>query len=218
MSTEVFSVFIAQETAAYAELRMSYFSFGVLLRHCLLQNLAHSGQIAFAQDYVGQDCPEQNRRAQRSAAGFTLIEMLVVIIIVAILAAIALPAFLSQVRRAQQGEALTYIGAINRAQQAYRLDSISFANSIDSLGVGLADNTKFYQYTVLEGSSRIAHAAALPQDESLAGFSGVVYVVINPDGTAVTSSQVCQGTRGSAPALSFSLAGSSVAVSGCDDL
>ncbi|HEY9738697.1 MAG TPA: type IV pilin-like G/H family protein [Trichocoleus sp.] len=162
--------------------------------------------------------PSRGRSEQGCSAGFTLIEMLVVIIIVAILAAIALPAFINQARRAQQGEALTYIGAINRAQQAYRLDSITFADSIDRLNIGLAGNTQLYQYSVLEGSSRIAHAAAFPQDESLEGFSGVVYVSINPDGTAVTSSKVCQGIRGSAPALSFASAGTSINISGCDDL
>ena len=61
----------------------------------------------------------QKRSTQK---GFTMIELLVVILILASLAIIALPNFLSQVGRAREVEYQNALGAINRAQQAHHFE------------------------------------------------------------------------------------------------
>jgi len=80
--------------------------------------------------------------------GFTLIELLVVIIIIGILSAIALPSFLNQANKAKQSEAKTYIGSMNRAQQAFYLENTLFTSSIGSLGLGIATQTVNYKYQI----------------------------------------------------------------------
>ena len=84
-------------------------------------------------------------------AGFTLIELLVVIIIIGILSAIALPSFLNQANKARQSEAKTYIGSMNRAQQAYYLENAQFVSdqtSFEDLAMGISTETDNYTYRV----------------------------------------------------------------------
>lgn len=78
--------------------------------------------------------------------GFTLIELLVVIIIIGILSAIALPSFLNQANKGKQTEAKTYVGSINKAQQANYTEFSQFASNVVDLGVGIQTQTVNYIY------------------------------------------------------------------------
>ena len=58
----------------------------------------------------------------RLRAGFTLIELMVVVIIVAILAAAAVPIYRSQVSRAYEAEVITGLAALRTTQRIYRAE------------------------------------------------------------------------------------------------
>jgi len=73
--------------------------------------------------------PTPGRQVRRltDARGFTLVELLIVILIIGILAAIALPAFLNQREKAQDTEAKTALRTAQTAIAVHHMDAESYA-------------------------------------------------------------------------------------------
>lgn len=59
------------------------------------------------------------RSIKRLMAGFTLVELMIVVVILGILAAVAIPAFTRYVKRSKTSEATTNIGKIYQGEVAY---------------------------------------------------------------------------------------------------
>lgn len=56
---------------------------------------------------------------ERSQKGFTLLEILIVIVIVGVLAALAVPAYTASVEKSRKQEAYKNLGAVRQSQQRY---------------------------------------------------------------------------------------------------
>lgn len=70
---------------------------------------------------------QRNRIEQGSDKGFTLIELMIVVAIVAILAAIALPSYQDSVRKAARRAAQAFMLDVANREQQYFLDTRGFA-------------------------------------------------------------------------------------------
>ena len=68
--------------------------------------------------------------------GFTLIEMMIVVAIIGVLAAVAVPSYRSYLQRSRTSEAITFLAEIRQRQEAYRAEFGQYCSA--SAGPGTA--------------------------------------------------------------------------------
>jgi type IV pilus assembly protein PilE len=83
----------------------------------------------------------------RRKYGFTLIELMVVVAIVAILAAIAVPAFNDQLRKSRRSDAYQALGELQLKQENWRSNRATYTGTLADLGYTSATLPSGY-YTV----------------------------------------------------------------------
>ena len=87
------------------------------------------------------------RRSAKAPNGFTLVELLIVVVIVGILSAVALPQFFSQTKKAAATEGTQQASSIAKQAAAYYLENGSLgtvdSDCSDYAGKIVTDNTNF---------------------------------------------------------------------------
>ena len=68
----------------------------------------------------------------RQQRGFTLIELMIVVAVIAILAAIAIPNYLEQSRKGRRAEAVRAVGEFQLAMERWRAENPSYSNCAGS--------------------------------------------------------------------------------------
>ena len=80
----------------------------------------------------------------RNRKGFTLIELMIVVAIIAILAAIAIPNFLKFQAKSKQSEARTILTGVYEAELAFFATENYFSEVTGLIGFETASNPKYY--------------------------------------------------------------------------
>jgi type IV pilus assembly protein PilA len=163
----------------------------------------------------------QHLNRKQDDKGFTLVELLVVIIIIGILAAIALPNFLNQGAKAKQTEAKQNVGLINRTQTAFRTENPTFATSFDQLAVGTLSGaansatTTNYSYD-LQGAADFGTIVATATDTALKGYAGGTSRSENPNSESIIASVLCEALAVGIATPGLPVAGSGGGAPTCD--
>lgn len=85
--------------------------------------------------------------------GLTLIELLIVLVIAAILAAIAWPAYQSQVQRGRRSDAMSALATISQAQERWRSDNTTYQSALADLPGGMTvSQGGHYDLAMVEGT------------------------------------------------------------------
>jgi type IV pilus assembly protein PilE len=122
----------------------------------------------------------------RSVRGFTMIEWMIVVAVIGILAAIALPSYLDSVRKSHRTDAFAALSAVQQAQERWRGNHTTYTTSLaplptddpPGLGVGTTSSKGYYTISV-----------------DAAGATGYSATATAVSGTSQASDGACQRLR-----------------------
>ncbi len=121
--------------------------------------------------------------------GFTLLELIIVIIVIGILAGLAMPQYFRIVEKARTAEGIQLIGLVRSGQLRYYAEYSAYTSSISALDV---ENTTAKFFTIRAGNSSASLATASRNANQNPGY-GTYNLSINEAGNIT-----CSGGSGGA--------------------
>lgn len=107
--------------------------------------------------------PFHRRFKAKGAGGFTLIELMIAVAVLAILASVAYPSYADYVRRGKRATAQAALMEIAGKQQAYLLDRRAYSGSLSDLGFAApAEIASDYTFTLPAFDAAAFTAQAAP--------------------------------------------------------
>ncbi len=86
-----------------------------------------------------------------AAAGFTLIELMITVVIIGILASIAIPSYQDYVRQSRRAEAQSEMMRLALNEEKYRANNPTYADhTVAAMGIA---NTSYYTFTIVATGS-----------------------------------------------------------------
>ena len=105
------------------------------------------------------------KEKQKNYKGFTLLEMLVVVLIIGILAGIALPQYQGAVRKARVAEAKLTLRAIGDAADRYFLQNEDMVFSLEDLDIDISNDSQDWDIYIDEWGGNGCVVYADPKNE-----------------------------------------------------
>lgn len=124
--------------------------------------------------------PRHCTHNRRRRGGFTLVEVMIALVVVAVLAMIAMPLYQDSVRKSRRAEAFTALAALQQSQERWRGNNAGYSTSLSDLNV---------QGTTPSGYYTIGVAA--PSADANALATGYVATATAVSGTSQAEDSAC---------------------------
>ncbi len=125
-------------------------------------------------------------RTKNRKRGFTLVELMVVVIIVGILASVAVPIYRANIKKAMASEGAALLGSVLTAQRIYYAEHTTYTSTKSDLGIDTAGNKYFTDYS-LSGVSADGFTATTTGTGGAAGVT-VTMPYTNAGGATISYS------------------------------
>lgn len=109
---------------------------------------------------------------RNSESGFTLVELMIVVVVIGILAMIAIPAYNDSVSKGRRTDAKSTLTSLAAKQEQYFMDNKEYADTLAKLGASSTSIDKHYTITVAAATTTFT-LTAIPanSDPKCANFT-----------------------------------------------
>jgi type IV pilus assembly protein PilE len=94
-----------------------------------------------------------------STRGFTLIELMIVVAIVAIIAAVALPSYFGSIKKSRRADAITALNKIAQEQERWRANNSTYTNVLTGAGLNVANPSSGHYTLGVAGNTATVYVA-----------------------------------------------------------
>jgi type IV pilus assembly protein PilE len=122
----------------------------------------------------------------RRQAGFTVIELAIAMIVIALLAAVALPSFLDSIRKGRRSEAFTAMSALQQAQERWRSNRTSFTSALSDLNINSTTSPGGYYTLSIASATATGYEIQAQAAGSQVSDSACTKLGVKVEGGAVT--------------------------------